>query len=55
MYLLTCEKTEAKKYFEILDSNVSGEFKNIFTGATSDFTREKSFEIQAWEYLVYEK
>jgi glycosidase len=41
--------------FEILDSNVSGEFKNIFTGATSDFTREKSFEIQAWEYLVCEK
>lgn len=41
--------------FEIVDSNVTGVFKNIFSGAANDFTTEKSFEMQNWEYLVYEK
>ena len=42
-------------HFEILDSNVTGIYKNAFSGAANDFTKEKSFEMQGWEYLVYEK
>ena len=42
-------------HFEILDSTITGIFKNIFSGAANDFTKEKSFEMQGWEYLVYEK
>jgi glycosidase len=42
-------------HFEIIDSNVTGTYKNIFSGAANDFTVEKSFEMQGWEYLVYEK
>jgi len=30
-------------------------FKNVFSGAANDFTVEKGFEMQPWEYLVYEK
>ncbi len=42
-------------HFEIIDDKVSGLFKNSFSAAANDFTTEKSFEMQAWEYLVYEK
>ncbi len=42
-------------HFDILDDKVTGSFKNVFSGASNDFTREKSFEMQAWEYLLYEK
>lgn len=42
-------------HFDILDAMVSGIYKNIFSGAANDFSVEKSFEMQAWEYLVYEK
>lgn len=47
----------AKKdlHFDITDSHVTGVYKNVFSGAANDFTKEKSFEMQAWEYLVYEK
>jgi glycosidase len=42
-------------HFDITDENVKGIYKNIFSGAANDFTIEKSFEMQGWEYLVYEK
>ena len=42
-------------HFDIIDENVTGIFKNAFSRAPNDFTREKSFEMQEWEYLVYEK
>ncbi|MBK9569051.1 MAG: alpha-glucosidase C-terminal domain-containing protein [Chitinophagaceae bacterium] len=42
-------------HFEITDSTVTGIFKNVFSGAANDFTKEKSFEMQGWEYGVYEK
>lgn len=41
--------------FDIVDPLVTGKFSNIFSEAVSDFTTEKSFEIQAWDYLVFEK
>ncbi len=42
-------------HFDITDPLVTGVFTNIFSEATNDFTSEKSFEMQAWEALVYEK
>lgn len=42
-------------HFDILDESVTGTFKNIFSGAANDLTSEKSFEMQGWEFLVYEK
>jgi len=42
-------------HFDIIDENVTGIFKNAFSGAANDFTTEKSFEMQGWEYLVYVK
>jgi glycosidase len=42
-------------HFEIVDTHLTGVFKNVFSGAANDFTKEKSFEMQGWEYLVYEK
>ncbi len=41
--------------FDIMDSTITGTYKNVFSGAANDFTTEKSFEMQGWEYLVYEK
>jgi alpha-amylase len=41
--------------FDITDEKLTGNFKNVFSGAANDFTTAKSFEMQAWEYLVYEK
>ncbi len=41
--------------FDIADENLKGVFKNVFSGAANDFTTERSFEMQPWEYLVYEK
>ncbi len=42
-------------HFDISSNEVTGLFKNTFSGAANDFTREKSFELQAWEFMVYEK
>ncbi len=47
--------SEKNLRFDILDENVTGIYKSVFSGATNDFTIEKSFEMQPWEYLVYEK
>ncbi len=41
--------------FEITDAAIGGNFRNVFSNMGHDFTNEKSFEMQAWEYLVYEK
>ena len=42
-------------HFDITDDKVTGTFNNVFSGAANDFTNQKSFEMQGWEYLVYEK
>jgi alpha-amylase len=45
----------AKLQFDISDPVLTGRFRNVFGGGEKDLTTEKSFEIGAWEYLVYEK
>ncbi len=41
--------------FELKDDLVTGNYKSIFGKAENDFTTEKFFEMQPWEYLIYEK
>ena len=42
-------------HFSITDEKLTGSFKNVFSGANINFASEKDFEMQAWEYLMYEK
>jgi len=46
---------EAKLRFWVADDNVSGPFINVFTRESRDFTTDKSFSLEAWEYKVFEK
>ena len=41
--------------FDLTANNVAGKFRNAFSKAENDFTGKKSFEMQGWEFLVYEK
>lgn len=40
---------------DLLDSEVNGVFRNIFSKESRDFTTMRSFDMQPWEYLVFEK
>lgn len=42
-------------HFDLIDANVSGVYRNVFSGAANQFNVGTPFEMQAWEYLVYEK
>lgn len=42
-------------HVEINDEKVTGIFKNVFSSDARNLTIKKSFELQAWDYLVYEK
>jgi len=37
------------------DAHLTGPFKNVFTNEGKDFTTDKHFDLQAWEYKVFEK
>jgi glycosidase len=41
--------------FDIIGSVVNGAYKNVFSGITNDFIAKKTFEMNKWEYLVFEK
>ncbi|MCB0716635.1 MAG: 1,4-alpha-glucan branching protein [Chitinophagaceae bacterium] len=40
---------------EILDKNVVGSFQNIFSGSVIDFTKQRTFHLPAWGFLLYVK
>ncbi|MGJ7032907.1 alpha-amylase family glycosyl hydrolase [Niabella hirudinis] len=40
---------------DITDTHLTGMFNDVFSGAARDFTMAKSFEMQPYGYLVYEK
>jgi glycosidase len=42
-------------HFDITDDKIKGVYKNVFSGAANDFSVERSFEMQGWEFLVYYK
>jgi glycosidase len=35
--------------------NISGKFKEVFSGTERDFAANKNIELKAWEYFVFEK
>ena len=39
----------------INDDRLTGKFKDIFYNVDADFTSQKEFDLQPWQYLVYEK
>lgn len=39
----------------ISDHHVNGNYKNIFTKESADFTHQKQVDLQPWAYAVYEK
>ncbi len=41
--------------FEVKDALITGKYKSAFSLVENDFTNEKYFEMQPWEYLVYVK
>lgn len=41
--------------FNLIDGSVTSVYKNSFSGASADLSAQKRFEMQAWEFLVYEK
>jgi glycosidase len=41
--------------FQVKDEQVSGHYNNVFSKIDNDFSGEKYFELQPWEYQVYEK
>lgn len=41
--------------FDIVGSVVYGVYINVFSGISGDFTTTKTFELNKWEYLVFEK
>lgn len=41
--------------FSIIGSVMEGTYINVFTGISNDFSKEKNFEMNKWEYLVFEK
>ncbi len=47
--------SKEKIRFEITDQQVTGHYSNVFSKTDNDFTSEKYFEMQPWEYLLYEK
>lgn len=53
--LVLLNMSKEKLRFEVKDSAVTGHYTNVFGKAANDFTAEKYFEMQPWEYLVYEK
>lgn len=53
--LVLLNMSKEKLRFELKDAVVSGQYKNVFGGANNDFTNDRFFEMQPWEYLVYER
>lgn len=41
--------------FDILESWVKGNFREVFTHVTNDFASNKSFEMKGWEWMVWVK
>jgi glycosidase len=54
MVLLNLSPNDKVK-FDVLNEVVTGKFTSVFSGIEIDFINDKSFELQAWEFLIYQK
>ena len=41
--------------FDLLDRWITGKFREVFSHAHNNFSVERSFEMKAWEWLVFVK
>ncbi len=46
---------EARVKLTLNEIDLSGNYRNVFSGIEYSFKQTENFELQAWEYLVYEK
>ena len=46
---------EANLNFNLTDSNISGIYRSVFSDLKTDLTTQKSFTLQPYEYIVFEK
>ncbi len=53
--LVLLNLSKEKIRLEVKDAFITGNYNNVFSNTVNDFTSEKYFEMQPWEYLVYEK
>jgi alpha-amylase len=44
---------QSKIKIKLTDNYVSGKYKSVFSGLQIDINENTSFELQAWEYLIY--
>jgi len=47
--------SKEKVSFEVDDVHFTGHFTNVFSKEEQDFTLQKHFELQPWDYKVFEK
>ena len=47
--------SKEKVSFDVDDAHFTGRFTNVFSKDENDFTIEKHFELQPWDYKVFEK
>ncbi|HTD94706.1 MAG TPA: alpha-amylase family glycosyl hydrolase [Chitinophagaceae bacterium] len=45
----------APVHFTMKDEKVTGSYHNVFSGSSYDFTNARELQLQAWEYVVYER
>jgi hypothetical protein len=38
---------------QIKSDELTGRFKNVFTGTDGEMSRKQEFSLQPWEYVVY--
>jgi alpha-amylase len=53
--LVLINMSHDKLRFDLKDAGVTGHYINAFSRADNDFSSEKQFDMQAWEYLVFER
>jgi glycosidase len=46
---------EGRLKFTISDERIGGKYQNVFSGIEHSFDTNISFEMQPWEYIVYQK
>ncbi len=53
--LVLLNMSDRKMEFEIIDSTVKGNFREIYTNSAADLSTSNKFKLEAWGYSVFEK
>ena len=52
--LVICNLKSKQIDIKIKDSNLAGNYKDVFSGATKNFEEKANIKLAPWEYLVFE-